>query len=99
RGALRAHAAAGHGDSGADGGAGRGDVVAITGTNAAHACREALAPEAAPRGPVVLLDKDGTLLEDVPYNTDPARMRFAPGAKRGLAMLAAAGFRFAVVSN
>ena len=30
--------------------------------------------------PVVFLDKDGTLVEDVPYNADPARVRLAPGA-------------------
>ncbi|MFU2071766.1 hypothetical protein ACLQ9R_22025, partial [Bordetella hinzii] len=28
----------------------------------------------------IFLDKDGTLLRDVPYNVDPARMRWAPGA-------------------
>ncbi len=35
----------------------------------------------------VLLDKDGTLLENVPYNVDPARMRLARGAARALAAL------------
>jgi D-glycero-D-manno-heptose 1,7-bisphosphate phosphatase len=49
--------------------------------------------------PVVFLDKDGTLVEDVPYNVDPARIRLAPGAAEGLPLLAAAGFRLAVVSN
>jgi D-glycero-D-manno-heptose 1,7-bisphosphate phosphatase len=47
----------------------------------------------------VLLDKDGTLLEDVPYNVDPALMRFAPGAADALAILAAHGFRLFVISN
>lgn len=47
----------------------------------------------------VLLDKDGTLLEDVPYNVDPALMRFTPGAAEALAVLAAHGFRLFVVSN
>ena len=28
----------------------------------------------------VFLDKDGTLVEDVPYNVDPERIRLAPGA-------------------
>lgn len=59
---------------------------------------------AATRAPImtnaaVLLDKDGTLLDDVPYNVDPALMRFAPGACDALAMLAAHGFRLFVVSN
>ena len=47
----------------------------------------------------VLFDKDGTLLENVPYNVDPALMRFAPGAADALAILAAHGFRLFVVSN
>lgn len=45
------------------------------------------------------LDKDGTLLVDVAYNVDPAKMRFAPGAADGLRSLAGAGFRLVVVSN
>src|SRR5881398_1380070 len=48
---------------------------------------------------VVFLDKDGTLIEDLPYNVDPARVRFAPGAREAVRELAAAGFRFAVVTN
>ena len=48
---------------------------------------------------MVLIDKDGTLVEDVPYNVDPARIRLAAGAASGLARLAAAGWRIAVVSN
>lgn len=47
----------------------------------------------------VLFDKDGTLLEDVPYNVAPTLMRFAPGAGDALAMLAAHGFRLFVISN
>lgn len=51
------------------------------------------------RRPVVFLDKDGTLIENVPYNIDPARIRLAAGAERALPRLAAAGFLLAVVSN
>ncbi|PMS15290.1 HAD family hydrolase [Trinickia dabaoshanensis] len=47
----------------------------------------------------VLFDKDGTLLDDVPYNVDPALMRFAPRAREALALLHAHGFRLFVVSN
>jgi D-glycero-D-manno-heptose 1,7-bisphosphate phosphatase len=50
-------------------------------------------------GRVVLLDKDGTLVEDVPYNVDPARIRLAPGAAEGARLLHEAGFRLVVVSN
>lgn len=48
---------------------------------------------------MVLIDKDGTLVENVPYNVDPALIRLAPGAERAVSRLAAAGFRLAVVSN
>ncbi|ACR28649.1 D-glycero-alpha-D-manno-heptose-1,7-bisphosphate 7-phosphatase [Burkholderia glumae] len=47
----------------------------------------------------VFLDKDGTLLDDVPYNVDPARMRFAPGARAALTLLAARRVALIVVSN
>ncbi len=47
----------------------------------------------------VFLDKDGTLIEDVPYNVDVARIRLMPGALSGLRALAAAGFELIVVSN
>lgn len=49
--------------------------------------------------PAVFLDKDGTLLENEPYNVDPARMRFAPGAAAALALLARTPFLLVVVSN
>jgi histidinol-phosphate phosphatase family protein len=47
----------------------------------------------------VFLDKDGTVLEDAPYNVDPQRMRFAPGAQEGLARLATLGCQIIVVTN
>jgi D-glycero-D-manno-heptose 1,7-bisphosphate phosphatase len=47
----------------------------------------------------VFLDKDGTLIEDVPYNVDPRRIRLAKGAAEGLPRLHAAGFRLIVISN
>lgn len=47
----------------------------------------------------VFLDKDGTLVQDVPYNADPGKMTFEPGAAEGLRLLAEAGFRLVVVSN
>lgn len=49
--------------------------------------------------PAVFLDKDGTLLHDEPYNVDPTRMRFAPGAAAALSLLAQAPLRLIVVSN
>ena len=47
----------------------------------------------------IFLDKDGTVLEDVPYNVDARAMRFATGAAEGLAILARLGMPLIVVSN
>ncbi len=47
----------------------------------------------------VLLDRDGTLVVDVPYNGDPGAVRPMPGAAEALARLRAAGIDTAVVSN
>ena len=52
-----------------------------------------------PRPEAVLLDRDGTLVIDVPYNGDPARVEPMPGAKEALDRLRAAGVATAVVSN
>jgi D,D-heptose 1,7-bisphosphate phosphatase len=49
--------------------------------------------------PAVFLDKDGTLLDDVPYNVDPALMQFAAGAREALTLLAAHPFALFVISN
>ncbi len=51
------------------------------------------------RQPAAFLDKDGTLIEDVPYNVDPDQIRLAPGVGEGLAQLRAARFWLIVVSN
>ena len=53
----------------------------------------------ATRRRAVFLDKDGTLIEDVPFNVDPGRIRLAPGAERALPLLRDAGFRLIVISN
>jgi D-glycero-D-manno-heptose 1,7-bisphosphate phosphatase len=47
----------------------------------------------------VFLDKDGTLVEDVPYNVDPAQVRLMPGAVEGLRSLSSAGFSLLVITN
>jgi D-glycero-D-manno-heptose 1,7-bisphosphate phosphatase len=47
----------------------------------------------------VFIDKDGTLVHDVPYNVDPARMDLIPGAGDALRALQDAGFLLFVVSN
>jgi D-glycero-D-manno-heptose 1,7-bisphosphate phosphatase len=47
----------------------------------------------------VFLDRDGTLVEEVPYLHDPALVRLVPGAPTALRELAAAGFALVVVTN
>jgi D-glycero-D-manno-heptose 1,7-bisphosphate phosphatase len=47
----------------------------------------------------VLLDRDGTLVVDVPYNGDPARVRPMPGAAEALHRLRVLGVPTALVSN
>jgi D-glycero-D-manno-heptose 1,7-bisphosphate phosphatase len=47
----------------------------------------------------VFLDKDGTLIEDVPYNVDPDLIRLTDGALDGLRALHDAGYLLIVVSN
>ena len=54
---------------------------------------------AALRRPAVFVDKDGTLIDDVPYNTDPARVRFTLHALAALQQLAAHGLALFIVSN
>jgi D-glycero-D-manno-heptose 1,7-bisphosphate phosphatase len=46
----------------------------------------------------VFLDKDGTLIEDVPYNIDPDQMRLTPGAA-ALRRLHHSGYLLIVISN
>lgn len=51
------------------------------------------------RKPAVFLDKDGTLIRDVPYNVDPRRVDWYPDAGEALQQLQQAGFRLFIVSN
>ncbi|MGW6929671.1 D-glycero-alpha-D-manno-heptose-1,7-bisphosphate 7-phosphatase [Lentzea sp. NPDC054927] len=47
----------------------------------------------------VLFDRDGTLVRDVPYNGDPARVELMPGAREAIRDLRTHGLRTGVVSN
>ncbi len=47
----------------------------------------------------VFVDKDGTLVPNMPNNADPARITLAPGAGPALAKLRAAGYAIALASN
>jgi D-glycero-D-manno-heptose 1,7-bisphosphate phosphatase len=58
---------------------------------------EALHEERSARA--VFLDKDGTLVHDIPYNVDPSRITLLPGVGESLRRLQDAGFLLFVVSN
>jgi len=49
--------------------------------------------------PVALLDRDGTILVDKVYLSDPDGIEFAPGALEGLRLLRDAGFALVLVTN
>jgi rfaE bifunctional protein nucleotidyltransferase chain/domain len=72
-------------------------TIARVAAIAAHQAPEPL--EARPRRGLVLLDRDGTLIRDVPFLSDPAKVELMPGVGEGLAALQAAGFALAIVTN
>lgn len=47
----------------------------------------------------VFIDKDGTLIPDIPYNTNPALMSLNEHAAYGLAALQDAGYMIIVITN
>ena len=47
----------------------------------------------------IFLDKDGTLIDDVPYNVDPAQVRLSWQAGPALQLLQEAGYKLIVVTN
>ena len=64
---------------------------------AAYAAPDAAVNQGA--GGLVLLDRDGTLIRDVPFLHDPAKVEILPGVIEGLLKLQAAGLRLAIVTN
>jgi histidinol-phosphate phosphatase family protein len=52
-----------------------------------------------PARPALFLDRDGTLIEDVGYPSDPRQVRPVPGAAEGLRRLARDGFALVIISN
>jgi D-glycero-D-manno-heptose 1,7-bisphosphate phosphatase len=51
------------------------------------------------RLPAVFLDRDGTLMRDLGYLSDPRKVRLYPGAAPALRLLRKAGFRLVVLTN
>ncbi|WP_090606011.1 D-glycero-alpha-D-manno-heptose-1,7-bisphosphate 7-phosphatase [Parapedobacter koreensis] len=52
-----------------------------------------------PNKKAIFLDKDGTLIRDVPYNADPSKMELLAGVADGLRQLSTLGYTFFVVTN
>lgn len=49
--------------------------------------------------PAVFLDRDGTLIEDVDYLSDPAKVRLINGAAGAVHLLQSAGYACVVITN
>lgn len=49
--------------------------------------------------PAVFVDKDGTIVRDVPFNVDPRKIELLPGAVEGLRAFVRAGFTPVIVTN
>jgi D-glycero-D-manno-heptose 1,7-bisphosphate phosphatase len=47
----------------------------------------------------IFLDKDGTLIPDIPYNVDPEFITLQPDAIEGLQLLRNEGYVFIIISN
>ena len=47
----------------------------------------------------VFIDKDGTLVDELLHNVDPAKLHFTPHAVEGLRLLRKHGYELIVVSN
>jgi rfaE bifunctional protein nucleotidyltransferase chain/domain len=66
---------------------------------AALAAHREIGISADPPHRLALLDRDGTLMRDVPFLNDPEKVELLPGVGEGLARLQAAGFALAIVTN
>lgn len=47
----------------------------------------------------IFIDKDGTLIPDIPYNADPQLITLEPGVAEGLSMLKKEQFLLIIISN
>src|SRR3954465_1652957 len=47
----------------------------------------------------VFIDKDGTLIRDIPYNVDPEKIELEQGAGEALKKLRGLGFLIIIISN
>lgn len=56
-------------------------------------------PSTSPGKPAVFLDRDGTIIREVEYLTDPRRLELLPGAAKAIRRLREAGFACVIVTN
>lgn len=61
--------------------------------------RASTSPPAEVSGAAVFLDRDGTIIRDVDYPSDPAAVELLPGAAAGVARLNAAGWPVVLITN
>lgn len=47
----------------------------------------------------IFLDRDGTIIDYVPYLSDPEQVRLIPGAGESLSAFASAGYRLVLITN
>src|SRR6266542_5459714 len=52
-----------------------------------------------PRVPAVFLDRDGTIMQDADYCSDPKQVQIFPGVPEALRRLKAAGFKLIIITN
>lgn len=62
-------------------------------------CSEAAAQQGAAESRAIFLDKDGTLVHDVPYNVDPDLLVLSERAAEGLQLFRRLGYKLFVASN
>lgn len=58
-----------------------------------------IATQSASPNKVVVLDRDGTIVIDRHYMSDPAALKFEPGAAVGLRKMSGMGFRLVIITN
>jgi HAD superfamily hydrolase (TIGR01662 family) len=51
------------------------------------------------RRKAIFLDKDGTLIPDIPYNVDAEKITLQDGVIDGLKLLKKGGYIFVIISN
>ena len=51
------------------------------------------------RSPAVFVDRDGTIMQDTDYCSDPNQVKIFPGVPEALRRLKSSGFKLVVITN